>query len=219
MPTESTAKRKQRVAEIIRVLRSAYPDAHCTLNFRSPLELLVATILAAQCTDERVNIVTKDLFGKYRTAADYAAADLETLQEEIRTTGFFRNKAKNLVAAGTRLVAEFGGSVPGTMDELLSLPGVARKTANVVLGNAFNVNEGVVVDTHVTRLAIRLKLTRWKKTRPDKIEQDLTGVVPREHWTMFAHWLVFHGRNTCTARKPDCPHCTIRQLCPSADTA
>ena len=219
MPRESIAHRKQRVAKIIEVLRRTYPDAKCRLNFRSPLELLVATILAAQCTDDRVNIVTKDLFGKYKSAADYAGADPEQLQQEIRSTGFFRNKAKSVIGAAARIVADFAGQVPRTMDELLTLPGVARKTANVVLGNAYGINEGIVVDTHVIRVSMRLKITDVKKPEPEKIERDLMAAVPREHWGMFSHWILFHGRAVCKARKPDCPGCPIAALCPSAGKA
>ncbi len=216
MPRESIARRKQRVAKIIEILRRTYTDAKCRLNFRGPLELLVATILAAQCTDDRVNIVTKDLFRKYKSAADYAKADPEQLQNDIRSTGFFRNKAKSIIGAAGRIVADFAGQVPRTMDELLTLPGVARKTANVVLSNAFGVDEGIVVDTHVIRVSMRLKITDVKKPQPEKIERDLMKAIPREQWGMFSHWLLFHGRAVCKARKPDCPHCPIAELCPSA---
>ena len=216
MPRESVTRRKQRVGKIIEVLRRTYPDARCRLDFRGPLELLVATILAAQCTDDRVNIVTKDLFRKYQSAADYAGADPEQLQQEIRSTGFFRNKAKSIIGAAGKIVADFAGLVPRTMDELLTLPGVARKTANVVLGNAFGVDEGIVVDTHVIRVSMRLAITDVAKPQPEKIEQDLMKVIPREHWMMFSHWVLFHGRAVCMARKPDCPHCPIARLCPSA---
>jgi endonuclease-3 len=219
MPAESAAARKKRVATIIEILRRTYPDAKCRLDFGSPLELLVATILAAQCTDDRVNIVTKDLFRKYKTAADYARADPEQLQQEIRSTGFYRNKAKSIIGACGKIVADFAGQVPRTMEELLTLPGVARKTANVVLGSAFGVDEGIVVDTHVIRVSMRLKITDVKKPEPEKIERDLMAVVPREHWGMFSHWILFHGRAVCTARKPDCPGCPIAQLCPSAGKA
>jgi len=219
MPAESAAARKKRVATIIEILRRTYPDAKCRLDFGSPLELLVATILAAQCTDDRVNIVTKDLFRKYKTAADYARADPEQLQDDIRSTGFFRNKAKSVIGAAGRIVADFAGQVPRTMEELLTLPGVARKTANVVLGSAFGVDEGIVVDTHVIRVSMRLKITDVKKPEPEKIERDLMAAVPREHWGMFSHWILFHGRAVCTARKPDCPGCPIAPLCPSAGKA
>jgi endonuclease-3 len=216
MPRESIAHRKQRVAKIIKILHQTYPDAKCRLDFRGPLELLVATILAAQCTDDLVNIVTKDLFRKYKSAADYAKADAEQLQQEIRSTGFFRNKAKSIIGAAARIVEDFGGHVPRTMDELLTLSGVARKTANVVLGNAFSLSEGIVVDTHVIRVSMRLRITDVQKPQPEKIEQDLMKVVPRECWMMFSHWVLFHGRAVCMARKPDCPHCPIARLCPSA---
>ena len=217
MPRESPAKTKQRVAKIIAALKKAYPDARCALDHRSPLELLVATILSAQCTDKNVNRVTKDLFAKYRTPAAYARADPAAFQEDIRSIGLFRNKTKSILAACGAIVENFGGEVPRTMDELLSLSGVARKTANVVLGNAFGVSDGIVVDTHVFRLANRLGLTRWSKVgQAHKVEQDLMALVAKRHWTMFAHWLIFHGRNVCTARRCDCPGCVIAKLCPSA---
>lgn len=200
--------------KIIAGLRKAYPDAHCELNHSSPLELLVATILSAQCTDKRVNIVTGELFKKYRAAADYARADLAGLERDIRTTGFYRNKARSIKACGQALVERHGGNVPGTMEELIELGGVGRKTANVVLGNAFNLNVGVVVDTHVSRLSRRLGLTG--ETDPAKIEQTLMKLVPKEEWTMFSHWLIWHGRRRCSARKPDCAGCEISGLCPSA---
>lgn len=217
MPRESKANLKKRTAKIVAALRKAYPDAKCSLNYRNPLELLVATILSAQCTDTRVNIVTKDLFVRYATAADYAAATQEALQAEIRSTGFFRNKTKSIRGAAEKIVRDFGGKVPRTMDGLLSLPGVARKTANVVLGNAFGLNEGIVVDTHVTRLARRLKLTRHKNNQGDRIEKDLTALVPCRNWCLLGHLMIFHGRAVCTARKPNCPDCPVRSLCPSAD--
>jgi len=219
MPRESLTKRKQRTMKIIAALKKLYPDAKCSLEFGSPLELLVATILSAQCTDERVNIVTKDLFAKYRTAKDYAAADPKTFEQEILTTGFFRNKTKSILASTAQIAERFGGSVPQTMDELLTLPGVARKTANVVLGNAFGRSEGIAVDTHVTRLSIRLKLTSAKRHRPDLIEKDLMPVVGPEDWTLVSHLLIYHGRAVCSARKPNCDGCTIRKLCPSAGKA
>ena len=177
----------------------------------------MATILSAQCTDKNVNRVTKDLFAKYRTPAAYARADPAAFQEDIRSIGLFRNKTKSILAACGAIVENFGGEVPRTMDELLSLSGVARKTANVVLGNAFGVSDGIVVDTHVFRLANRLGLTRWSKVgQAHKVEQDLMALVAKRHWTMFAHWLIFHGRNVCTARRCDCPGCVIAKLCPSA---
>jgi endonuclease III len=216
MPVESKAKRLQRTAEIIAALKRQYPAAKCSLDHGDPLQLLVATILSAQCTDERVNIVTKDLFGKYPDVRAYASAGLEELQQDIRTTGFFRNKAKSIVGSAQKIIADFGGQVPRTMEQLLTLPGVARKTANVVLGNAFGIADGIVVDTHVSRLAGRLKLTAARKGQPEKIERDLMELVPKEDWTLFAHLLIFHGRATCTARKPDCAGCVIQKLCPSA---
>jgi endonuclease-3 len=217
MPRESAAKRRQRTAKIIAALRKEYPDARTALNYTNPLELLVATVLSAHCSDRQVNLITKDLFRKYRTAKDYAAADPAEFQEDIRSIGLFRNKTKSILGAAKAIVEEFGGEVPTTMDELLTLPGVARKTANVVLGNAFGISEGIVVDTHVFRLANRLKLTAWSKVgQSHKVEQDLMALVPKEQWTMFAHWLIFHGRNVCTARKPDCEGCVIQKLCPSA---
>ncbi len=186
------------------------------LNRGDPLELLVATILSAQCTDKRVNIVTSELFKKYRTAADYAGADPAEFQQEIRSTGFFRNKAKNIIGAATIIVERFDGEVPDNMDELLSLPGVARKTANVVLANAFGKNVGVVVDTHVMRVSKRLKLTSRENNQGDKIEKDLSELLPRREWALFSHLLIFHGRACCRARKPTCPICPINHLCPSA---
>jgi endonuclease-3 len=215
MPRESKANKQKRAREILKALREHYEPV-CALKHHNALQLLVATILAAQCTDQRVNLVTKDLFGKYRTASDFAEADQEGLQQDIRSTGFFRNKARNIRGAAQKIVRDHGGEVPNTMEELLELPGVARKTANVVLGTWFGRNEGVVVDTHVQRLANRLKLTTHKTNQGDKIEKDLMAVVPREDWTDFAHLLVWHGRAVCTARKPDCPNCPLRHLCPSA---
>jgi endonuclease-3 len=213
MPRESAEAKFARVQRIIAGLRAAYPDAHCELNFSNPLELLVATILSAQCTDKRVNLVTAELFQKYRTAKDYAEAPLADLERAIQSTGFFRNKARNIQACCRALVEQHGGAVPRTMEELHALDGVGRKTANVVLGNAFGVNVGVVVDTHVSRLASRLGLT--KQTDPVKIERDLMKLVPQADWTLFSHWLIWHGRRRCAARKPDCAHCEIAPLCPS----
>ena len=213
MPRETQTAKLARVRKIIAGLRQTYPDAHCELNFSTPLELLVATILSAQCTDKRVNLVTAALFKKYRSAADYAEADLRVLEQDIKSTGFYRNKAKNIQTCGRKLVALHGGTVPRTMAELTHLDGVGRKTANVVLGNAFNLNEGVVVDTHVARLSARLGLTT--ETTPEKIELALQPLVPRQDWTLFSHWLIWHGRRRCSARKPDCAHCEIRQLCPA----
>jgi endonuclease-3 len=213
MPRESAQQRSARTAAIIDGLRRAHPDAHCELDHSNPLELLVATILSAQCTDKRVNLVTPALFRKYPTAAAYAAAPLPDLEEAVRTTGFFRNKARNIQACCRALVERHGGDVPQTMEDLVRLDGVGRKTANVVLGNAFGRNEGVVVDTHVGRLSQRLGLTR--ESSPEAIERDLMALVPREHWTMFSHWLIWHGRRRCGARRPDCGGCEIRALCPT----
>lgn len=215
MPRESNVSRAARVVKIIAALQRAYPDAHCELHYSNPLELLIATILSAQCTDKQVNLVTADLFKKYRCAADYAAAALPDLENAVRRIGFFRNKAKNIQACGRKLIALHGGEVPRTMEELTHLDGVGRKTANVVLGNAFAIQAGIVVDTHVSRLAQRLGLTR--ATTPEKIEQELLPLVPREQWTLFSHWLIWHGRRRCAARKPDCAGCELRALCPSAD--
>jgi endonuclease-3 len=214
MPREHSEAKAARVRQIIAGLRKTYPDAHCELNFSNALELLVATILSAQCTDKRVNIVTADLFRKYRSAADYANADPAQLENEIRSTGFFRNKTKSIQNSCRALIARHGGEVPKTMEELTALGGVGRKTANVILGNAFGINAGVVVDTHVARLSARLGLTR--ETDPEKIEQALMRLVPQAQWTVFSHWLIWHGRRRCAARKPDCPNCEIRKLCPSA---
>ncbi len=212
MPRESTAAKTERTQKIIAALKQTYPDAHCELNFSNPLQLLIATILSAQCTDRRVNIVTAELFKKYRSAKDFAAAPLADIEAAVKTTGFFRNKAKNIQACCAALVEKFGGEVPRTMDELHALAGVGRKTANVVLGNAFNINVGVVVDTHVTRLANRLGLA--KGTDAVKLEQDLGRLVPQNEWTLFSHWLIWHGRRRCAARKPDCANCEIQKLCP-----
>jgi len=214
MPRESQAAKRERLGNIIAGLRQTYPDAHCELNYRTPLQLMVATILSAQCTDKQVNIVTKDLFKKHKKAADFAAVGLEELQNDIRRIGLFRNKAKSIQKACHALVENHKGRVPRTMPELVALAGVGRKTANVILGNAFDINEGVVVDTHVARLCDRLKITSAKT--PEKIEKDLVKLIPREHWTMFSHWIIWHGRRRCNARKPDCPNCEIRELCPSA---
>lgn len=207
--------RRRRVAAILPVLKRTYPAAKCSLDHRTPLELIVATILSAQSTDERVNIVTKDLFKKYRKAEDYAKVPQEELERDIHSTGFYRNKAKSLRAMAQALVDRFGGKVPDTMEDLTSLAGVGRKTANVVLGNAFGKNVGVVVDTHVTRLSWRLGLTKHEDAT--KIEQDLMQVVPQEDWTLFSHLLIFHGRAVCQARNPKCEECPIREFCPSAD--
>ena len=204
---------KEHAAAVIAKLRKIYPDAHCELDFTNPLELLVATILSAQCTDKRVNIVTRDLFKKLRTAADYAAIPQEELEIAIKSTGFFRSKSKSLRSMAQDLVNKFGGKVPPSMEELTSLAGVGRKTANVVLGNAFNINVGIVVDTHVRRLAQRLGLTGQED--PDKIELDLMKLVPQNDWTNFSHWLIWHGRRCCYSQKPDCIHCGLATICPS----
>ena len=217
MPRESIKAKSARVKKISSSLQKTYPDAHCELNHSNPLELLVATILSAQCTDKRVNVVTVGLFKKYRTAADYAKANPAELEQDIKTTGFYRNKAKNIQGCCRKLVERHGGQVPQTMEELTHLDGVGRKTANVVLGNAFGRHEGIVVDTHVTRLSYRLGLTR--QNDPEKIEQELMKFVPRELWTLFSHWLIWHGRRRCYARSPDCPNCEIKKLCPSAGKA
>ena len=203
-----------RVLKIIELLEKEYPKAKTALNYTSPLEILIATILSAQCTDKRVNVVTKSLFKKYKTAEDYANADLGELEEAVRSTGFYRNKAKNIKRSGRMLVEKFSSQVPRTMNELLELPGVARKTANIVLSNAYGVIEGIAVDTHVRRLSKRLGLTENKN--PNKIEADLMLIVPKSHWKRITDLLIFHGRNVCMARKPKCSSCSLNQLCLSA---
>lgn len=217
-PTKPVNRQKaaQRIGPIIESLERHYPDARCALHHRNPLELLVATILSAQCTDTRVNMVTRELFDRYRTAEDYAKADPEEFEQEIKSTGFFRNKTKAILSMAQALVQHHDGNVPRSMDELVQLPGVGRKTANVVLGNAFDTNAGVVVDTHVKRIAGRLRLT--KHTAPDKIERDLMKLVPQKMWALFAHLLIFHGRQICLARKPKCEICPVNTLCPSSNT-
>jgi endonuclease-3 len=205
----------QRVRAILQKLDEAYPDVVCALEHENPFQLLISTILSAQCTDVRVNQVTKTLYLKYPTANDFAYADPKDLEQEIRPTGFFRNKTKSIMGASRKIVEEFDGEVPRTMEELLTLPGVARKTANVVLGTAFGIVSGVVVDTHVTRLSERLDLSR--NTDPKKIEQDLMKVIPREKWILFSHQLIWHGRKVCQARKPLCADCNLERLCYAKD--
>jgi len=202
----------RRARRINRELGLLYPDAHCELNFTSPLELLIATILSAQCTDKRVNLVTPVLFARYRTAADYAAADRDELEKIIQSTGFFRAKTTSILGLGQALCDRFGGQVPGTLAELVTLPGVGRKTANVVLGNAFGV-PGITVDTHFTRLSRRFSWTT--QTDPDKIEKEVGALIPRAEWTALSHRLIWHGRRVCQARKPACGACAIARLCPS----
>lgn len=208
------SEKKQRSDEIIKRLKKEYPDAHCALNHANAFELLVATILSAQCTDERVNIVTEMLFRKYRNPKDYLEVEQEELEIDIRPTGFFRNKAKSIRGACEKIIDDFGGEVPQTMEEMLTLNGVARKTANVVLGNAFGIASGVVVDTHVLRVSQRLGLT--KEIIPEKVEKDLQEIVPVEDWIMFPHLLIFHGRKICKARRPKCENCVLENLCPSS---
>ena len=222
-PKESKRKKSEtanelapeRIAEILRRLEAAYPNAECALHHRNAWELLVATILSAQCTDARVNMVTPELFRKYPTPQTMAEASLPAIEEEIRSTGFYRNKAKSIVGAAKKIVSDFGGKVPKTMDELLTVPGAARKTANVVLGVAYKVAEGVVVDTHVLRLSRRLGLT--KQTDPKRVEQDLMKIIPKDHWIQFSHEMIHHGRQICLARKPRCADCTLETLCNSKD--
>jgi len=211
---ENKSQRTERTKKIIKLLKRAHPDARCALNHANPFELLIATILSAQCTDERVNIVTADLFRKYRRPADYLKVPATELQSDIRTTGFFRNKTKSIQGASKMLVEKFDSEVPQTMDELLQLPGVARKTANVVLGVGYGIAEGIVVDTHVNRVSHRLALTKQKD--PVKIERDLMDLVPQKDWIIFAHLLIFHGRRICKARRPLCEECPIEELCPSS---
>ena len=217
METKTEPDRKTRVLEIIELLEKEYPKAKTALHYSSPLEILVATILSAQCTDKRVNIVTKSLFKKYRTAEDYANADLTELEQDIRSTGFYRNKAKNIKNAGQMLIEKYDSQVPRTMEEIVELPGVARKTANIVLSNAYGVIVGIAVDTHVRRLSKRLGLTENKN--PDKIEKDLMLIVPKSHWKRITNLLIFHGRNVCMARKPKCSICSLNKICPSAFNA
>jgi endonuclease-3 len=205
---------KAHALEILSRLKKEYPDAHCELDFETPLQLLIATILSAQCTDKRVNMVTPELFRTYPDAESLSAAEQEKLEELIRSTGFFRNKTKSLLGMSAAVAERHGGSVPSTMEELVDLPGVGRKTANVVLGNAFGINVGVVVDTHVGRLSVRLGLTN--ETDPVKVEQALMPLFPQEDWTLISHLLIFHGRRICIARAPKCAACVLNDVCPSA---
>ncbi len=205
---------KKRTLEVIKRLKKAYPDAHCALIHSNPFELLIATILSAQCTDARVNIVTADLFRKYRGPADFLKVSQAELERDIHSTGFFRNKAKNIQAACARIIDVFGGEIPQTMEELLTLGGVARKTANVVLGNAFGITSGVVVDTHVSRISQLLGLTDSKT--PEKIERGLAELIPKRDWVLFPHLMIFHGRKICIARRPKCAECVLANICPSA---
>src|SRR6267142_4927787 len=205
---------KERTRKIIRLLKRAYPNAKCSLNHSNAFELLIATILSAQCTDERVNIVTADLFRKYHRPEDYLQVSARQLEKDIRTTGFFRNKTRSIQGTARMLTEQYGGQVPNSIDELLELPGVARKTANVVLGNAFGIKAGVVVDTHVTRLSHRLALSEQKTA--EKIELDLIEIVPRKDWVIFPHLMIYHGRKVCKARNPLCAECVIEKLCPSS---
>jgi len=205
---------EQRVKKIWTILKKTYPGAKIALNFKDPLELLISTILSAQCTDVRVNMVTKDLFKKYKSVADWAGADLKQIESDIRSTGFFRNKALNIKGACSRIAEQYGGKVPGTIDELLTLPGVGRKTANCVLGDAFGI-PGITCDTHVIRLSRRLGLS--ENSDPVKLEFDLAEIVPKKNWTAFSHLVITHGRNICKARKPNCPECPVAKHCPSAN--
>ncbi len=205
---------KEKILGIIKLLKGEYPEARIALKFKNPLELLVATMLSAQCTDERVNIVTKDLFKKYKTAEDYANADLKEFEQDIKSTGFYKNKAKNIKNTCRILIEKYNSKVPRTMDEMLSLPGVARKTANIVLSNAYGIVEGIAVDTHVRRLSFLLGLTKEKD--PVKIERDLMEIVPKKHWIDFPLMLILHGRKICIARRPRCEECILNRLCPSA---
>ncbi|HAR63045.1 MAG: endonuclease III [Candidatus Margulisiibacteriota bacterium] len=211
---ESLEERKSRTAVITKLLSDTYPEPKSALNFTSPLELLVAAILSAQTTDKQVNIVTEDLFKKYRSAQDFANADPEEFIQDIRTIGFYKNKAANIIKCCRQILEKYHGKVPRTMDELTSLPGIGRKTANVILGNAFGINSGIAVDTHVIRVSGRLGIT--EHTDPEKIEQDLIKLVPQITWTDFSHYLIYHGRNTCVARKPKCGICIINKYCPSS---
>jgi endonuclease III len=212
--TETEQDKKERIKQIIQILEKEYPEAKTSLHYHNALEILVATILSAQCTDKRVNIVTKSLFKKYQTAQDYANAEITELEQDIRSTGFYRNKAKNIKKSGWMIVEKYDGKVPNAMEELIKLPGVARKTANIVLSNAYGKNVGIAVDTHVGRISKRLGLTQNKN--PDKIERDLMQIVPKEYWKRLTNLIIFHGRKVCTARKAKCNICILNQLCPSA---
>jgi endonuclease-3 len=212
---KTAAERKARVAEILALLAKMYPDAVCALHHSNPWELLVATILSAQCTDKRVNEVTPGLFAKYPTPQDFAAVTPEVLAQDIRSTGFFNNKAKSIVGAAKKVVSDFGGQVPRTMAELLTVPGAARKTANVVLGTAYHIASGIVVDTHVQRISARLDFTR--ESDPVKIERDLIKIIPQDQWIVFAHRVILHGRSLCVARRPKCAECAISPLCYAKD--
>lgn len=214
MPRESKTARKERAARVYEHLADEYPDAKCALDYGSPFQLAVATILSAQCTDVRVNMVTPELFRRHPDARSLAGAQQEEVEELIRSTGFFRNKARSLLGMAKAVMEDHGGELPHTMKELAALPGIGRKTANVVLGNAFGIDEGVVVDTHVKRLSGRLGFTA--ETNPDKIERDLMALFPNETWTMLAHLLIYHGRKVCPARKPRCHECAVSHLCPSS---
>ncbi|MDG1889846.1 MAG: endonuclease III [Verrucomicrobiota bacterium] len=216
MPRESLKARKLRMQQVMTGLKQAYPDAHCELDYKTPLQLLIATILSAQCTDKQVNIVTKALFRKYKKAPDYAQASQQELEDDIRRIGLFRSKAKNIRNCCQKLLDDHNGEVPRSIEALVQLGGVGRKTANVVLGNAFGIQEGIVVDTHVKRLAGRLRFT--KASNPEKVELDLQPLVPRGDWTMISHWLIWHGRRKCPARRPRCADCEIQTLCPSGQT-
>ena len=204
----------ERIQKIFPILKKTYPDARIALNFKNPLQLLISTILSAQCTDVRVNMVAKDLYKKYKSPTDWAKADLKQIESDIKSTGFYRNKAKSIKGACTKIVEQYNGKVPNSMEQLLTLPGVGRKTANCVLGDAFGI-PGITCDTHVIRLSRRLGLS--DNSDPVKLEFDLAEIVPKKNWTMFSHLLIFHGRNICKARKPSCPDCPIAKLCPSAN--
>lgn len=213
MARESVEQKRVRAQKIIRILKRRYPEAKCSLSFSTPHELLVATILSAQCTDERVNQITPALFRKYRTVQAFAAAKQETLEQDIRQAGFFRNKAKAIIASAQELLAKHDGDMPRTLEQMTALPGVGRKTGSVVLGAGFGLAEGIVVDTHVLRVSKRLGLT--SNVQPEKVERELVKVIPRSHWIQFSHLLIFHGRAICTARAPKCPECPILTYCPT----